>query len=177
MEVTGYNIVVQLKNDNSDAYKYMFRTFYLDLYNRAFKYTGKKEDAKDLVQSTFIKLWEKRKELIDNKPIEPLLYTIHRNNCLDYVKLRKKMTGYLPGDPAIDTDMDTPYDQYISKELESKINRAVSELPSKCRQIFEHSRYNDLKYAEIAAKLNISVKTVENQISIALEKLRNNLID
>ncbi|MBN1790003.1 MAG: RNA polymerase sigma-70 factor [Bacteroidales bacterium] len=177
MKVSGYNIVSQLKNDDNDAYKYLFRTFYLDLYHRAFKYTCHKEDAKDLVQSTFIKVWEKRKDLLEDRPIEPLLYTIHRNNCLDYIRTRKTKINYMPNDPSVDTDMQTPFDQVVSRELEMKIDKAVAELPVKCRQIFEYSRYNDLKYAEIATKLSISVKTVENQISIALDKLRKLLVE
>lgn len=175
MEVSGYNIVNQLKHDNNDAYKYLFRTFYLDLYYRAIKYTCHKEDAKDLVQSTFIKIWEKRKDLKENLPIEPLLYTIHKNNCLDYLRTRKLKVNYTPNESSVDTNTQTPFDQVVSKELEIKIGKAVAELPEKCRQIFEYSRYDELKYAEIATKLNISVKTVENQISIALDKLRKML--
>jgi RNA polymerase sigma-70 factor (ECF subfamily) len=177
MEVEEINIVSRLKNDDCDAYKVVFRTFYPDLYNRAYKYTFNKEDAKDLVQSTFIKLWLKRKELIDDKPVEPLLFTIHKNNCLDYLKLRKASISYLAGDPLIDIYTETPLDQYVSGELEVKIDRIISDLPSKCREIFEFSRNKGLKYAEIAEKLNISVKTVEHQISIALDRLRKKLIE
>ena len=177
MDVEEHNIVSRLKNDDCEAYKVIFRTYYPDLYNRAYKYTLNKEDAKDLVQSTYIKLWLKRKELIDDKPVEPLLFTIHKNNCLDYIKLRKTSTSYLPGDPLVDADTETPLDQYVSGELEVKINRIISELPLKCRQIFEYSRNNELKYAEIAKKLNISVKTVEHQISIALNRLRKKLVE
>ena len=177
MEVEENNIVSRLKNDDCDAYKIVFRTFYPDLYNRAYKFTFNKEDAKDLVQSTFIKLWLKRKELINDKPVEPLLFTIHKNNCLDYLKLRKTSTSYLPGDPLVDTDTDTPLELYVSGELEVKIDRIISDLPAKCRQIFEYSRINGLRYAEIAEKLNISVKTVEHQVSIALDRLRKKLIE
>jgi RNA polymerase sigma-70 factor (ECF subfamily) len=171
------NTVIQLKNDNREAYKYVFRTYYSELYNIAFRYTGNKEDSKDLVQSTFIKLWEKRKELNETRTLEGFLFTVHKNNCLDYLRLRKAKTPYLAGDPTFDSDTNTPFDQIISKELEIKINKAILDLPAKCREIFECSRIKGMKYAEIAQKLNLSVKTVEGQMSIALERLRKTLIE
>lgn len=177
MDSFGHNTVNQLKNDNREAYRYIFRTYYPELYSIAFRYANHKEDAKDLVQSTFIKLWEKRKELIETKPLEGFLFTIHKNNCLDYLRLRKIKTQYLPGDPTFDTDIKTPIDQILSKELEIRINKAILDLPPKCREIFECSRFKGMKYAEIAQKLNLSVKTIEVQMSIALDKLRKTLID
>ena len=71
--------------------------------------------------------------------------------------------------------IDHPLDGLITKELENAIKNAIENLPEKCREIFELSRFKGLKYREIADKLNISVKTVETQMSRALESLRKKL--
>src|SRR4030065_172367 len=90
-------------------------------------------------------------------------------------QLKHKNTKKLKSIPESlpESNVETPFDQIVLKELEFKILGAVSELPPRSREIFELSRFKGLKYAEIAEKLNISLKTVENQMSHALEKLRH----
>jgi RNA polymerase sigma-70 factor, ECF subfamily len=175
----GENYLINgLKDNNKEAYTLIFRTYYRELLYIAVKYTQNQDEAKDLVQSTFIKFWSHRLDLDENKPVKPYLWTIHRNNCLDWVKHNNIEEKYNanPGNFE-NSDPITPYEQLIFNNLEYKILEAISELPEKCRIIFEYSRFEGLKYIEIAEKLNISVKTVENQISNALDKLRKKLSD
>lgn len=177
MEVSSYHLTDQLKRNDEEAYKFIFRAYYMELYYMALEYTHNSEEAKDITQLTYIKFWENRSRLLENKPIQPLLFIIHKNNCLDHLKFKGTHKQYLINDNINETDSDTPLDQIVSKELEFNIIKAISELPPRCRQIFELSRFKGLKYAEIAEKLKLSVKTVENQMGIALDKLRTSLID
>jgi RNA polymerase sigma-70 factor (ECF subfamily) len=170
-------LIEKLKNNEKDAFAFVFRSYYRELYYLAFKIIHNAEDARDITQTTFIKFWESRQKLIDGMPLKPFLFIIQRNNCLDFIKSRRNKFSPIPADSIPDQKIESSFDEIIAKELEFKIVEAVSELPLKCRQIFELSRYAGLKYSEIASKLNISVKTVENQMSIALDKLRNSLAD
>lgn len=177
MESSGNFLTNQLKANNKEAYDFIFRSYYMELYYLALKYTLHVDDAKDLTQATFIKFWESRAKLMADKPVKPLLFIIHRNNCLDYLKFKNNHKQSLLNDSVVAHDSDTPFDKIVSSELEFKIIETISELPPKCKEIFELSRFNGLKYAEIAQKLNISVKTVESQMGLAIKKLRGALVD
>ena len=110
------------------------------------------------------------------------MFTIHKNNCLDKIKNKKSLINKFSIRELNENDEQEyqnglPDENLIAKELEYKIIKAISLLPEKCRIIFEYSRFHDLTYLEIAQKLNISKKTVESQMSIALDKLRTLLIE
>jgi RNA polymerase sigma-70 factor, ECF subfamily len=177
MDISEYHLILLLKNNDKEAYKFIFRSYYLELYYLALKYIPIQDDAKDLTQSTFIKLWENRSKLLDDKPLKPFLFTIHKHNCLDFLKNKINQKTKVSVDFLSELESSTPLETIALKELEYRIMEAIASLPPKCRQIFEYSRFKELKYTEIAHKLNISVKTVENQMSIALDKLRTKLID
>jgi len=130
--------------------------------------------AKETVHTGFIKLWETRQSLSGDLSVKAYLYKIISNNCLDVLrhnKVKQKHAKYVLelNAPSIVPDH---FDNPDFKCLTADINKAVSELPEQMRKIFELSRYEGLKYAEISAHLHISVKTVETQMSRALVKLR-----
>jgi RNA polymerase sigma-70 factor, ECF subfamily len=126
--------------------------------------------AKDIVQNGFIKLWESRHAISSEKAY---LYKIVTNTCLNVLsqqKVKQRHEKYIVQNTP--TSMFTDVDM---KQLGADIDRAVAELPEQMRRIFELSRYEGLKYSEIALRLNISIKTVETQISRALIKLKQKL--
>lgn len=182
MNLSEEDLIVRLKSNDREAYNYIFRTYYMELYYIALKYLDNTEEAKDLVQSTFIKIWEKRLSLIAGQSIKPYLFTIHKNNCLDKLKnknskINKFSVRELDATDQVGHLSGPPDENLIVEELEYKIIKAISLLPERCRIIFEYSRFHELTYGEIAQKLSISIKTVENQMSIALDKLRTHLVD
>lgn len=135
--------------------------------------------SKEMVQTGFIKLWESRNQLTANLSLKSYLYQIITNNCLDTIRHEGVKTRYemhvkqASSHPAFNTistlaDLD---------ELRSTIDKAVYSLPAQMRTIFELSRYEGMKYVQIAEFLNISIKTVETQMSRALVKLRQKLAD
>jgi RNA polymerase sigma-70 factor (ECF subfamily) len=133
--------------------------------------------AKEVVHTGFIKLWDARQNLASGVSPKSYLYKIITNNVLDNLKHGKIRQQYarfvlqsVPENAATNS-----FDDLDVKQLQAEINAAIAELPEQMRKVFEMSRFGGLKYGEIAEQLNISVKTVETQMSRALARLREKL--
>ena len=150
----------------------LFKDFFPPLMAFARKILGDEDDARDVVHQVFINLWEKRKELDLSTSLKSYLFTSVHNRSLNVIRDRLKFSSAEVPEVAGEWDVSA---QLESMELEEKIREAIDSLPEKCREIFELSRFEGLKYGEIATQLNISIKTVENQISKALKILREQL--
>ena len=150
----------------------LFRDFFPPLMAFARKILRDEDDAREVVHQVFINLWEKRNEVDLSTSLKSYLFTSVHNRSLNMIRDRKKFSSEEVPDVAGDWDVSA---QIESMELEGKIREAIDSLPEKCREIFELNRFEGMKYSEIAGQLNISVKTVENQISKALKILREQL--
>jgi RNA polymerase sigma-70 factor (ECF subfamily) len=130
------------------------------------------EDAKEIVQDVFISMWKNKDTIDKSRNLEAYLTRAVKNRCINYFKLKKKRT--VDVDSLIDVKGHhiNVTEQMELAEMRLWIYKAIDDLPPKCREIFLMSRDKQLSYKEIALELNISRKTVENQISIALKKLR-----
>lgn len=160
------------------AFEMLFRTYYQPLCNYAFTFLRDKEDAEEIVQSTFLLVWEKRETLAIRTSVKPYLYAMVRNACLNVIKHEKIKQKYVSEEIAMaDRSHDSVTHTVASNELEYRIKVAMEELPEQCRMVFKLSRFEELKYAEIAEQLNISVKTVENHMGKALKIMREQLKD
>ena len=139
------------------------------------KYGFDLDSAKEAVHLSFIKLWENRKSISDGATLNAYLYKIVGNTCLDLIKHKK--VKQLHEKHATQNKETTYYDLDLAeaKMLKGAIDKAVSELPHQMRKVFELSRYEGFKYVQIASLLNISIKTVETQMSRALLKLKQSL--
>lgn len=162
---------------NSDIFNKLFHDYYTNLSRFAFTYVKDEAVAEELVQEVFVNLWQKQ-ELKEISSIRSFLYISVRNRALNYLRDHKTRTLH-ENDFAIERERDAlyEYNEYEHKQLETLVKDAIAELPEKCREIFELSRNENLSYQQIADQLNISAKTVENQISIAIKKLRVKLKD
>lgn len=130
------------------------------------------DDAREVVHQVFISIWEKRQEMDLSVSLKSYLFTSVHNRSLNVIRDRKKFSSAEVPDVAGEWDVSSVIE---TMELEDKIMEVVSTLPEKCREVFELSRFDGLKYSEIAEHLQISVKTVENQMSKALKILREKL--
>ena len=159
-----------------------FEGFFKALYPRLCLYCKIKfgfdiYQAEDIVNTAFIKLWQVRETIQQELAAKSYLYkTIHSTslNILKHQKVVDAHAKYLASSIS-EESLSSGFDSFDLKQLRESIDVAVSELPEQMRRIFELSRIDGLKYAEIAGRLGISVKTVETQMSRALSKLREKL--
>lgn len=167
-----------LSEGDITAFEMLFRNYYQPLCNYAYTFLQDKEDAEEIVQSTFLLVWEKRDTLAIRTSVKPYLYAMVRNACLNVLKHEKIKQRFAGEEIALaDRAHDSVSHTIASNELEYRIKVAMNELPDQCRMVFKLSRFEELKYAEIAEQLNISVKTVENHMGKALKIMREQLKD
>lgn len=145
----------------------VFREHYNPLANYAYSFLKDKDDAEDVVQSVFVKIWENHQVKLEDDGIKFYLYTAVKNGCL--TKLKKTVTVPLTGDVAAEEPV---FKNNLPEDISNLISEAFRQLPPQCLVIFKMSRFGKLKYAEIAAELGLSVKTVENQMGKALKIMR-----
>lgn len=161
-----------MTNDSKKRFEIIFKDLFKPLCGFAMKYIGDLDESKNVVHEAFIAVWQKFETLPQDTNFKSYLYTAVRNRSLNYLRDRKQhvtLEGVQEGGiEGADRDMEV-------KELEREIELAINTLPEKCRMVFEMSRFEGLKYTEIAMKMNISVKTVEAQMSKALSVMKKQL--
>jgi RNA polymerase sigma-70 factor (ECF subfamily) len=169
---------IELKEGDVNAFEMFFKTWYQPLCNYAYTFIQDKDEAEEIVQSAFLSVWEKRATLDIKTSLKSYLYTMVRNTSLNVIKHEKIKQKYVGEALAVeDRTHDGVVQTVLSTELENKIQEAMEALPEQCRLVFKLSRFEELKYAEIAAQLNISIKTVENHMGKALKIMREQLKD
>jgi RNA polymerase sigma-70 factor (ECF subfamily) len=156
----------------------LFREHFTGLCYFARKYTGDLDSAREIVHTVFIKVWENRSEFDWNKPVKSYLFTSVYNRSMNYIRDNKKFLNHEDASLQNLVADESAYSDHLeTAELEEKIRMSLLKLPEKCREVFELSRFEGKKYSEIAIQLNISVKTVETQMSKALQILKVELKD
>ncbi|WP_186774467.1 RNA polymerase sigma-70 factor [Chitinophaga pinensis] len=159
-----------------DIYRQCFHDNFERLHRYAFTLLQDNEEARDVVQQAFIKLWQKRDEINLELAGRSYLYTTVQRLCINIYRHNKVRRHYK--DSVLATHQEEYTDHQLeNREISNRISAAMDALPPKCREIFCKSRFEEKKYAEIAAELNISVKTVEVQMGKALKIMREQLAD
>ena len=154
----------------------LFRNHFSYLCNFARQYVGDADAAQDICQKVFIRLWERRADMDVTKSIKSYLFTAVKNRSLNYIRDHKKYRSRLLDVDCGEVEVGMEDDDWLAaEELQSRINTILAGLPPKCRRVFEMSRFEDKKYREIAAELDISQKTVEAHMSKAMKVFRQSL--
>jgi RNA polymerase sigma-70 factor (ECF subfamily) len=168
----------RLKAGDEKAFDYFFNYYYSGLCIYARKYLNNRHEEEEVVQHIFLKFWQDRDVLEVNDSVASYLFQSVRNRCLDILKHKKVENKYFEKFSQTEREVfNNTWQTYIESELYSLLMDAINCLPPECRKVFIYSRFENFKNKEIAEKLNISVKTVENQISKALKVLRKQLKD
>ncbi len=167
-------IVQEIKEGNEHSFQQIFHAYYENLCHYAFTILRDMDDAEDIVQSMFLKIWEKRQTLIITHTVKAYLYKAVYHQCLNYFDHRAVRVKFKER-KAVEHDKEVQHPEVFPDELEERIIAAINTLPKQCRTIFMMSRYQEMKYVEIARVLDISVNTIENQISKALRILRERI--
>ena len=178
MEFQDEQIALRLSKRDEAAFEQVFKTHYKNLHAYAFTILKDEDEAEEMVQQVFFKLWERSEHLSFSGPIAAYLYRAVHNESLNFIKHQKVKAGHqLQVAYSMKNKSEQASPKMIRKELENKFREALNELPEQCRTVFQLSRFEDMKYKEIADKLDISVKTVENHMGKALKLLRTKLVD
>ena len=173
--ITDQNLAESIKNSNQGVFELVFNYYYSGLVIYADQIIKNTEISEDIVQSVFLKLWETR-ETIEIRSLRSYFMQCVKNRCIDH--LRSQQVKQRFDDRIPDADhLVMEEDLWTKNELSELIERAIEDLPPRCRDIFCMSRYENLKIAEIAERLDLSKRTVETQISKALKILRIKLVD
>ncbi|MEI6679771.1 MAG: RNA polymerase sigma-70 factor [Mariniphaga sp.] len=167
----------EMKKGNEYAFEFFFNYYYPGLCVYAQKMISiQEQEAKDLVQDVFVKFWNDRAKSAIRFSVRSYLFATVKNRCIDL--LRKKGKDVKIQEITIEHEVtDESFETYVLSELEALFNKSLNKLPARCHEVFEMSRLQGLKNREIAARLSISEKTVENQITKALHILRIELKD
>lgn len=157
------------------AFESLFRTHYAELHRFLWGYVKSTHIAEELVQDVFVRVWENRQILDPKEKIKSYLFKVAKNLAIDHVRHVKVVRRWIDEKKALHHFSPFPKgldDKLHDKLLLKKVKRAIEELPERRRVIFMLSRYERMSYKEIAETLEISVNTVETQISRALHELR-----
>ncbi|GGF38996.1 RNA polymerase sigma-70 factor [Echinicola rosea] len=165
-----------LHQDGNKAFELLFKLYFDKLLHLAKYYLNSTEDAEEIVQDVFIKLWERRKKITELN--NSYLFTMTKNACLDYLKHQavvlkksKELFDSQLADPLRFIQNETA-SYILEKELDQKIQESIAALPTKQREVFIKSRVNGKKNLEIAQELQISKRTVDTHITLALKAMR-----
>ena len=166
--------VVEILGENpEEGYASLFDEHYSAMCAFALKYVDSDFEAEQCAMDVFLKVWEKRYQLKIKTDIKYYLFASVRNRALDLLRKNTKKARLQSEDlKSIPMGDLNPEDRMIWKNALIIVESAIEELPTKCKRIFLMSRYDGKKYHEIASELNLSIKTVETQISRALKSLR-----
>jgi RNA polymerase sigma-70 factor, ECF subfamily len=151
----------------------LFKSQFKGLCYFAMNYVRDLETSREIVQDAFMSLWLKREEIDMTRDVKSYITTTIRNKCLNWLRDHKKFNSDLlsftdiPSVPGYEQP-----DKMVEAEIRKRIDEAIRELPDRCREIFVLSRFENKKYQEIADHMVISVKTVETQMSKALQHMR-----
>lgn len=171
-------LVRQFKQGNHHAFKLLYEKYAPKLFGFSRKYLNSHEDAEEIVQEVFLKIWEKRNNIDDSQSFSAYVIQAAKHRIFNGFRKKVNEQAYLDFILFADnssfnfTDLEVEY-----REVKQKVEEAISSMPAKRQEIFRLSREAGLKNKEIAEKLQISIKTVENQMGQALKYLREQLSD
>ena len=167
-------LVKELKNGNILAFNSLFEEYSNRLYYFALNYMKNEAEAEELVQEVFTRIWETRSNLKEELSFNSYLFTIAFNIIKKHFRRKSQTTEYFREYVYSDLDLQTTQ-QLDYNSLRTYLNEVVEQLPEKRRKIFQMSRFEGLNTKEIAKELNISTKTVENQLTDALKFVRTKI--
>ncbi|MCX6327139.1 MAG: RNA polymerase sigma-70 factor [Bacteroidia bacterium] len=167
-------LALRLKLGDEQAFELLFRKYYVRLCAFANKFLNDPEEAQEIVQDVFTKIWEGREEIDPEDSLKSYIFKIAQNLSINKLRRKKVESRYAEIYKLVYIEQHefSAHESLLARELEENIAHSIGKLPSECRKVFELSRNEGLKYREIADTLHISVKTVEAQMSKALRSLR-----
>lgn len=171
-------LVLQLKEGNQASFKKLYGTYAPVLYGFSRKYLQSQEDAEEIVQEVFLRIWEKKDNIDENQSFSSYIIQAAKHRIFNGFRKKVNQQAYLDFLIYADSPSKNFTEQEVDyQDVKQKAEQAIESMPPKRQEIFRMSRELGLKNKEIAEKLQISIKTVENQMGQALKYLRDELSD
>jgi len=171
-------IVRRIRQGDKGQFESLFRSSYVSLVKYAKTLVKDHDTAEEIVQDLFFRLWQDKKKLNIESSLNGYLFRAVHNRCLHWLDHNRVIGKYANEISYRQPEsVENPADILFFKELQSKIVRVLERLPERCSKIFCMNRFEGLKYAEIAEKLSVSVKTVEANMGRALKEFRKALTE
>jgi RNA polymerase sigma-70 factor (ECF subfamily) len=175
--LSDHEQLAALRSGDEAAFDEIFRAFYARLVRMSEGMLGERAPAEEIAQDVMLELWRRREALVVETSLQAYLFRATRNRTLNYLRHEKvvnrgsvfaarEMSAQPVGD-----------DELRDREIDAALKNAMASLPPRCRAVFELSRVQGLKYAEIATALDISIKTVEAQMGKALRIIRERMAE
>lgn len=169
----------QVAVGDTRAFRQIFDALLSNLTKFSFSFVHSKEAATEIVDELFVQLWVKRLDIMKINDLRVYLYTATKNASLNYISKKAKQIEVEPYENLIVqmTDVVSPEQIMITKEMLQKIKEAVDSLPPRCKLIFKFVREDGLSYSEVAEILGLSIKTIDAQMVIAVTRIRAKLMN
>ena len=166
------------QHNTEQTIKQLFDELFHQLVLSAYRYVNDYDQAEDIVQDVFVRVWLNFEQVRQVTDLKSYLFKAVRNSSLNFLKHIKVRQKFIVDSEVLNSLTEkSPEENIFDEELKKRVHTAVNKLPDKWREAFVLSKYDNLKYHEIAEELNISQKTVEKHISKALQFLRKELKD
>lgn len=166
----------QIKSGEKQAYQILFERYAPKIYYFALPYLKSNADSEELVQDVFLKVWEKREFLDSNQNIKAFIFKIAINTIYDFIRRKNIENAFQEFSKANNRDnSNNTWDTVIFEEMQARINILIAQMPEQRRKIFRLSKNKGCSNEEIAQQLNLSKRTVENQLYRALSFLKEQL--
>lgn len=171
-------IIGRIRQGDVGQFESLFRSSYVSLVRYAKTLIKDHDSAEEIVQDLFFRLWNDRGKMKIKSSLNGYLFRSVHNKCLHYIEHNRVVARHAEEMLYRQTDtQENPSDILHYKELQVRIVRILERLPERCGKIFYMSRFEGLKYSEIAEKLSVSVKTVESNMGRALKEFRKELTE
>ncbi len=174
---TNINSFDAIKKGDIKSFEALFRAYYKPLLIYSQQIVNDEDEANEVVQEIFLKLWEKRNEIEIRNTVNSYLYRSVYNNSLQLLRRKKLDNKYKQYKNQQKIESINPGEEMEAIELNHKIGLILEGLPENCRKIFKMNRFQGMRYQEIADHLSISIKTVEANITKALKYFRKHLAE
>jgi RNA polymerase sigma-70 factor (family 1) len=170
------DIIGRIRSGDTGQFESLFRSSYVSLVRYARTMIKDHDTAEEIVQDLFFRLWQDKEKLNIESSLNGYLFRSVHNRCLHYIEHARVVERHAEEMSYQQTEsIESPSDILNYKELQEKVARIIERLPERCGKIFTMSRFEGLKYTEIAEKLSVSVKTVEANMGRALKEFRKEL--
>ena len=172
-----YDLQTRLATSDQSALKLLYDHLFAKLFYFSYSIVHTKEVSEEIIEDVFMQVWKQRERIMEIENLTHYMYVAVKNTAYSYLRKNNKENSFTLDEvslPYLKIDLN-PELIMISNETIQRINLAINNLPPKCRHIFKLVKEDGLKYKEVAELLDISIKTVENQLGIALKKIQSSI--